>query len=56
MGRKRYTEDFKDEAARQVTEAGHGVYDLTSWLGVSKKKVLPIFVNSATRSFSRLAT
>ena len=35
MGRKRYTEDFKVEAVRHVTEAGHGVYDVASRLGIS---------------------
>ena len=37
MGRKRYTEDFKVEAVCQVTEAGHGVYDVASRLGISYK-------------------
>ena len=39
MGRKRYTEDFKVEAVRQVTEAGHGVYDVASRLGISNKSL-----------------
>ena len=39
MGRKRYTEAFKVEAVRQVTEAGHGVYDVASGLGISNKSL-----------------
>ena len=39
MGRKRYTEAFKVEAVRQVTEAGHGVYDVASRLGISNKSL-----------------
>ena len=35
MGTKRYTDTFKLEAVRQVTEGGHGVYDVSSRLGVS---------------------
>ena len=39
MGQKRYTEAFKIEAVRQVTEAGHGVYDVANRLGVSNKSL-----------------
>ena len=39
MGRKRYTEAFKVEAVRQVTEAGHGVGDVASRLGISNKSL-----------------
>ena len=39
MGRKRYTEAFKVEAVRQVTEAGHGVYDVAIRLGISNKSL-----------------
>ena len=39
MGQKRYTEPFKIEAARQVTEAGHRVYDVANRLGISNKKL-----------------
>ena len=39
MGRKQYTEAFKVKAVRQVTEAGHGVYDVASRLGISNKSL-----------------
>ena len=39
MGRKRYTEAFKVEAVRQVTEAGRGVYDVAGRLGISNKSL-----------------
>jgi putative transposase len=35
MGRQRYIPEFKDEAARQVTEQGHPTTDVTARLGVS---------------------
>ena len=39
MGTKRYTDTFKLEAVRQVTEGGHGVYDVSNRLGVSSKSL-----------------
>ena len=34
MSGKRYTEEFKVEAIKQVTERGHPVAEVASWLGV----------------------
>ena len=39
MGTKRFTDTFKLEAVRQVTEVGHGVYDVSNRLGVSSKSL-----------------
>ena len=39
MGRQRYTEMFKVEAVRQVTEGGYGGYDVASRLGISNKSL-----------------
>ena len=39
MGTKRYTVTFKLEAVRQVTEGGHGVYDVSNRLGVTSKSL-----------------
>jgi hypothetical protein len=33
MSRKRYPEEFKVEAVKQVTEAGYSVYDVAERLG-----------------------
>ncbi len=35
MSNRRYTEEFKQEAVRQVTENGHSVPDVAKRLGVS---------------------
>ena len=35
MSDKRYTEEFKVEAIKQITERGHSVYDVSQRLGVS---------------------
>lgn len=35
MSSKRYTEEFKVEAVRQVTDRGHSVADVASRLGIS---------------------
>jgi transposase len=35
MSSKRYTEEFKIEAVKQVTERGHGVYDVAGRLGIT---------------------
>ena len=39
MGTKRYTDTFKLEAVRQVTEGGHGVYDVSNRLRVRSKSL-----------------
>jgi transposase-like protein len=35
MSSKRYTEEFKIEAVKQVTECGHGIYSVASRLGIT---------------------
>ena len=35
MSSKRYTEEFKIEAVKQVTERGYGIYSVASRLGVT---------------------
>lgn len=35
MSDKRYTEEFKVEAVKQITERGHSVYDVSRRLGVT---------------------
>lgn len=35
MGRGNFTEDFKSDAIRQITERGHSVADVSKRLGVS---------------------
>jgi len=37
MTYKRYTEEFRVEAVRQVTERGYSVYEVAERLGVSTK-------------------
>lgn len=39
MSGKRYTEEFKREAVKQVTERGHSALDVSERLGVSSKSV-----------------
>jgi transposase len=39
MSGKRYTEEFKKEAVKQVTERGHPVLDVASRLGISNKSL-----------------
>ena len=36
MGRKRYTDEFRAEAVKQVLERGHGVVEVAVRLGVHK--------------------
>jgi transposase len=36
MGRKKYSQQFKEEAVRQVVDRGHSVKDVASRLGVSE--------------------
>ena len=35
MSSKRYTEEFKIEAVKQVTERGYGIYSVASRLGIT---------------------
>lgn len=35
MSEKRYTDEFKVESAKQITERGHSVRDVAARLGVS---------------------
>ena len=35
MSSKRYTEEFKIDAVKQVTERGHGIYSVASRLGIT---------------------
>ncbi len=35
MSSKRYTEEFKIEAVKQVTERGHGIYSVAALLGIT---------------------
>ena len=35
MGHPRFTEDFKADAVKQITERGHSVSDVSQRLGVS---------------------
>lgn len=35
MSGKRYTQEFKDEAVRQVTDRGHSTADVAARLGIS---------------------
>jgi len=39
MTYKRYTEEFRVEAVRQVTERGYPVYEVAERLGVSTKSI-----------------
>lgn len=39
MSGKRYTEEFKREAVKQVTERGHSALDVSERLGVSNKSI-----------------
>jgi len=39
MQRIRYTEEFKAEAIKQITESGHGVVEVSKRLGVSDKSL-----------------
>ncbi len=39
MSRKRYVEEFKVEAVRQVTERGHSVPEVAKRLGVTTKSL-----------------
>ena len=35
MGQARFTEDFKSDAVKQITERGHSIADVSQRLGVS---------------------
>jgi len=39
MSRKRYPEEFKVEAVKQVTEAGYSVYDVAERLGTTTNRL-----------------
>lgn len=39
MKNVRYTDEFKAEAIKQITERGHGVLDVSKRLGVSDKSL-----------------
>ena len=39
MKRKRYTEEFKSEAIKQVIERGYSVMEVSSRLGISDKSM-----------------
>jgi transposase len=39
MQRIRYTEEFKAEAIKQITERGHGVMEVSKRLGISDKSL-----------------
>ena len=39
MSDKRYTDEFKVEAVKQITERGHSVQDVASRLGVSTHSI-----------------
>jgi transposase len=39
MKSSRYTDEFKAEAIKQITERGHGVLDVSKRLGVSDKSL-----------------
>lgn len=39
MQRIRYTEEFKSEAIKQITERGHGVVEVSKRLGISDKSL-----------------
>ena len=50
MSTKRYTEEFKVEAVKQVTERGHAVADVAKRLGVSPHSLyqwLKVYVRPA---------
>jgi transposase len=38
---KRYTEEFKGAAVRQVTERGYGVLEVAAWLGTTTHSLYP---------------
>ncbi len=40
MRNVRYTDEFKAEAIKRITERGHGVLDISKRLGVSNKSYM----------------
>lgn len=60
MGRSMYTDEFKMEAAKQVTERGYSVADVAKRLGVSPKSlyqwVRKFGGEAASREAAELAT
>ena len=39
MTSKRYTDEFKIEAVKQITERNYSVYEVTKWLGCTTKSL-----------------
>ena len=39
MTSKRYTDEFKIEAVKQITERNYSVYEVTKWLGYTTKSL-----------------
>ena len=66
MSSKRYTDEFKIEAVKQVTERGHGIYSVASRLGIthvslykwiqrySKQPAPPVAVSDPQAEINRL--
>jgi len=52
MSRVRYTEEFKAEALKQITERGHGVAEVAKRLGISDKSLYVWLKQSQQRSGS----
>ena len=43
MGHPRFTEDFKTDAIKQITERGHSIADFSQRLGVSTHSTHPLY-------------
>jgi len=64
MGGIRYTEEFKVEAVKQVTERGYGVVEVSKRLGISDKSLylfvffasFPLAVKCLLESFRAFAS
>lgn len=52
MKRSTYTDEFKAEAVKQITERGHGVLEVSKRLGVSDKSLYVWLKRSQQRSQS----
>jgi transposase len=50
MSGTRYTDEFKAEAVKQVTERGHGVVEVSKRLGISDKSLYVWLKKSQQRS------
>ena len=53
MNQKRFPEEFKIEAVRQIVERGHPVVEVSARLGVSTHSSMSL-LNSSTRGRARL--